>query len=171
MTYIAGPLEPDLLEQDHAMQYFQRFSSIVGLLATMLVGPVDVFGAGDSSAVTTMQDWKHASRGRSTNAALAFYRQQRLNPSRSRSQYRSWRPDRSSSTIYSAPYYAITAHRTIPNFSSNPYPIRRIESHAAYPIKPFANARPAPTAVDRYWPLLLEAREDPKTGLVIWRLP
>jgi hypothetical protein len=37
--------------------------------------------------------------------------------------------------------------------------------------KPFSNVRPAPTAFERYWPLLLEGREDPKTGVVIWYIP
>jgi hypothetical protein len=37
--------------------------------------------------------------------------------------------------------------------------------------KPFSNMRPAPTAFERYWPLLLEGREDPKTGVVIWYIP
>jgi hypothetical protein len=31
--------------------------------------------------------------------------------------------------------------------------------------------RPAPTAFERYWPLLLEGREDPETGVVIWSIP
>ncbi len=37
--------------------------------------------------------------------------------------------------------------------------------------KPFENARPAPTAFERYWPLMLEGREDPKTGVIIWYMP
>ena len=39
------------------------------------------------------------------------------------------------------------------------------------PQKPFANVRPEPTGLQRYWPLLLEGREDPNTGLIIWTLP
>ena len=37
--------------------------------------------------------------------------------------------------------------------------------------KPFAGMRPAPTAFERYWPLMLEGREDPETGVVIWSIP
>ncbi|MGI9430524.1 MAG: hypothetical protein ACR2NM_17825 [Bythopirellula sp.] len=37
--------------------------------------------------------------------------------------------------------------------------------------KPFANIQPEPTGLQRYWPLLLEGREDPNTGLIIWTLP
>ncbi len=37
--------------------------------------------------------------------------------------------------------------------------------------KPFSDVRPASTAFERYWPLLLEGREDPKTGVVIWYIP
>ena len=39
------------------------------------------------------------------------------------------------------------------------------------PVKPFANVRPAPSSFERYWPLLLEPRENPRTGRVIWTLP
>ncbi len=37
--------------------------------------------------------------------------------------------------------------------------------------KPFANLERPPTAIERYWPLLLEGRQDPETGLIIWQLP
>lgn len=37
--------------------------------------------------------------------------------------------------------------------------------------KPFDNVRPAPTAFERYWPLMLEGRQDPKTGVIIWYMP
>ena len=37
--------------------------------------------------------------------------------------------------------------------------------------KPFANVQPEPTGLQRYWPLLLEGREDPNTGLILWTLP
>lgn len=37
--------------------------------------------------------------------------------------------------------------------------------------KPFANVQPEPSGLQRYWPLLLEGREDPNTGLIIWTLP
>jgi len=37
--------------------------------------------------------------------------------------------------------------------------------------KPFANLERPPTGFERYWPLLLEGRQDPNTGLIIWSLP
>ena len=77
------------------------------------------------------------------------------------------RPQPSRGTIYSAPYFAITTPWAIPDIRSDPYPAAVRPGNR----KPFAGARPASTAVDRYWPLLMEAREDPKTGLIIWRLP
>jgi len=39
------------------------------------------------------------------------------------------------------------------------------------PEKPFENIAPQPNAFQRYWPLLLEGREDRNTGVIIWRLP
>jgi len=37
--------------------------------------------------------------------------------------------------------------------------------------KPFANLERPATGLQRYWPLLLEGREDPNTGLIHWSLP
>ncbi len=37
--------------------------------------------------------------------------------------------------------------------------------------KPFANLERQPSGLESYWPLLLEGREDPNTGLIIWTLP
>ena len=37
--------------------------------------------------------------------------------------------------------------------------------------KPFANIERPQNALERYWPLLLEGRQDPNTGLIIWSLP
>jgi len=37
--------------------------------------------------------------------------------------------------------------------------------------KPFEGLQPAPTAFDRYWPLLLEGQQNPNTGFIIWRFP
>ncbi len=37
--------------------------------------------------------------------------------------------------------------------------------------KPFAEIERLPTGLQRYWPLLLEGRENPNTGLIIWSLP
>lgn len=51
----------------------------------------------------------------------------------------------------------------VPNYPSNVY-TQRVG-------KPFENAHPAPTAFERYWPLLLEGRQDPNTGVIIWYMP
>lgn len=37
--------------------------------------------------------------------------------------------------------------------------------------KPFADIEQPLTGLQRYWPLLLEGREDPNTGLIIWSFP
>ncbi len=37
--------------------------------------------------------------------------------------------------------------------------------------KPFADLERPPSGLESYWPLLLEGREDPNTGLIIWTLP
>jgi len=39
------------------------------------------------------------------------------------------------------------------------------------PRKPFADVQRPPTGLQSYWPLLLEGREDPNTGLILWSLP
>jgi hypothetical protein len=51
----------------------------------------------------------------------------------------------------------------VPNYPTNAYN-QRVG-------KPFENARPAPTAFERYWPLMLEGRQDPNTGVIIWYMP
>ncbi|MEM8944537.1 MAG: hypothetical protein AAGD11_05075 [Planctomycetota bacterium] len=37
--------------------------------------------------------------------------------------------------------------------------------------KPFSDLERPPSGLQSYWPLLLEGREDPNTGLIIWTLP
>ena len=37
--------------------------------------------------------------------------------------------------------------------------------------KPFSNVNRGPSGIQSYWPLLLEGRQDPNTGLIIWTLP
>ena len=39
------------------------------------------------------------------------------------------------------------------------------------PEKPFDNLQPQPNAFERYWPLMLQGYQDPKTGIIIWSLP
>jgi hypothetical protein len=56
-----------------------------------------------------------------------------------------------------------------PTYSSAPY---YPTNASQQPItKPFTGYRPAPTAFERYWPLMLEGREDPNTGVIIWSIP
>ena len=149
------------------MTFARPILLMTGLLAAPLAAPTGARAQGDSSALTSMRAWRHTSQGLSPNAALAFYRLRNAGLPKQQTRVRYRRPDLPNSTIYSAPYYAITTHRAVPVPRSNPYPT----GSTPRPRKPFAGVHPAPTAVDRYWPLLLEAREDPKTGLVIWKLP
>ena len=139
---------------------------MTGLLVGSMATVVEVHAQNVSSAATSIQAWRHTSQGLSPNAALAFYRVQ--NVGSPQQQASPWRRQQygSSTTIYSAPYYTITTQRSVPTARSY-YPA----SSTAQTQKPFANLQPAPSAIDRYWPLLLEAREDPATGLVIWTLP
>ncbi|MDZ4657259.1 MAG: hypothetical protein SH868_06725 [Bythopirellula sp.] len=65
--------------------------------------------------------------------------------------------------LYQPTYSGHQGVSVTPTYSTNAY---------RQPIsKPFAGMRPAPTAFERYWPLLLEGREDPETGVVIWSIP
>jgi hypothetical protein len=149
------------------MRYVHLNLSTIGLFAALMAFPLDLRAQGGSSAADSMRAWRHTSRGLSSNAGLAFHRLRSAGHSRLPATPRWKQPLASRGTIYSAPYYAITTPWAIPNLRSDPYPAVSSPSTR----KPFAGARPAPTAVDRYWPLLFEAREDPKTGLVIWSLP
>ena len=56
----------------------------------------------------------------------------------------------------------------VPYAANTPFPSNVSQARVG---KPFDNVRPAPTAFERYWPLMLEGREDPKTGVIIWSLP
>lgn len=41
----------------------------------------------------------------------------------------------------------------------------------ARPRKPFSDIQRPPTGFERYWPLLLEGRENPRTGVIFWSMP
>ena len=134
-----------------------------------------VHAQGAKSTAQSLQAWqRHSSQELSSNAALARYRLDNLNQRVARTRVRRYPAGFPGTTIYSAPYYAVTTHRVVPdrlagrNTLANPhyFPVDRTQTQ-----KPFADIRYQPNAVQRYWPLLLEAREDPQTGLVIWRLP
>lgn len=104
--------------------------------------------------------WRETSAGMSTNAALAFYRLRnsagtpsspvRLNGFRA-SQYEPPTAQRSGAGTGLQSYYQATATP----------PVK----------KPFSDLEPEPTAFEKYWPLLLVGRQDPKTGIIVWYLP
>ena len=149
------------------MTFLRQTLLMAGFLNIWLTAPIDVHAQGVSSAATSLQAWRSTSQGLSSNAALAFYRVQNIgHPNQQNSV---WRRQQfvPNTTIYSAPYYAVTTHRSVTAPRSSYYPT----STSRQTQKPFSDVRPAPTAFERYWPLLLEAREDPQTGLVIWTLP
>jgi hypothetical protein len=149
------------------MRYVRLGLSTIGLfIASMFFAP-ELHAQKGIPVVDSMYAWPHTSRGLSSNAGLAHLRLRNSAHTRLPATSRWNRPPLSRGTIYSAPYYAITAPWAIPDIRSDPYPAIQTRPTG----KPFAGARPAPTAVDRYWPLLFEARQDPKTGLTIWRLP
>ena len=76
--------------------------------------------------------------------------------------------NRSGGTVYAPPKSqqsstARTSSRGAPHY----YPgVSRLPTQ-----KPFANVQHPRNAVERYWPLLLEGRENPHTGVIIWSLP
>ncbi len=146
---------------------YTRLIVLVGCSAAWWTAPIDLYAQGISSAATTMQTWRRTSQGLSSNAALALYRMQNVgHPSQSSFALR--RPTSlPATTLYSTPYYAVTTNRAIPGRPISYYPT----SNTQQTQKPFAGIRHPPNAFQRYWPYLLEAREDPHTGLVIWTLP
>lgn len=118
------------------------------------------------SPATALQTWRNTGPGLSSNARLSMYRNQNVGYP---NQYRAY----GGQTLYSAPYYAITTHRSVPRafVSTSTYNRSIPVNTAGQTAKPFNNLRRPRNAVERYWPLLAEGREDPRTGLVIWQLP
>ena len=118
------------------------------------------------SPATAIHNWRNTAPGLSSNARLALYRNQNIAYS---GRYRAY----GGRTLYRAPYYAITTHRSVPRafVSSSTYNRSVPVNTAGQTAKPFNNLRRPRNAVERYWPLLAEGREDPRTGLVIWQLP
>ena len=123
------------------------------------------------SPATAIQTWRNTGPGMSTNARLGLYRVQNATYP---DQYRAFNgsPFRGR-TIYNAPYYAVTTNRSVPRafVSSSTYNEPLIINNAGRTLKPFTNLRRPANAVERYWPLLAEGREDPRTGIVYWQLP
>ena len=142
-----------------------------------------VFAQGLLPGEQPMQSWREHSAGMSPNAALAFYRlrhtqqtpQQLQQPSSTTVQ----------TTIQRFPPVTPRPRRTVQRVPTNyPRPIYAIPAAGFYvphtrstPVqpgfeeKPFANTALPPNAVDLYWPMLMQARKERDTGLIIWQLP
>ena len=151
------------------MRYARLALPMIGLFVASISPTLDLRAQGGSSATDPARAWRRTPRGLGAHGNPVRHRTWGTDHLRQTAVPRWKRPQTYRGTIYSAPYYAITTPWAIPNLRSDPYPYPTAHSPATR--KPFAGIRPAPTAVDRYWPLLYEAREDPKTGLIIWSLP
>jgi hypothetical protein len=140
-----------------------------GLIALLMAGAVAaclashrVYGQALPPGSNPVDVWRESSQGMSSNAALAFYRL------------------RNNSTVPTPlhPRFQNGAGASLhvngqstPAGSLAPFSGRQTTVYRQPTGKPFENVRPAPTAFERYWPLMLEGRQDPKTGLIIWSLP
>jgi hypothetical protein len=110
--------------------------------------------------------WRDAAmKGLSYNESLALYRlrQSSTVPTPLHPRFQAG----AGAGVYT-PNTAAAANRAgqrsfVPHYPSNVY-TQRVG-------KPFEHARPAPTAFERYWPLMLEGRQDPQTGIIIWYMP
>jgi hypothetical protein len=160
----------------HSRMFVARLAIVAGCCAAWGAAPTELRAQGATSAAASMQKWRLASQGLSPNAALARYRMQSLRHPAQHSLSPRHPAGWPGATLYSTPYYAVTTHRTIPTRTTSYYPTMASATNSAGVVtpgirKPFADIRRPPNAVERYWPYMLEAREDPSTGLVIWRLP
>ncbi len=112
--------------------------------------------------------WRQSSQGMSSNAALAFYRLRNSSgvptPLHPRFQV-------GSGAMVHVPGYTSRTGAYAPFSAQQTTPGQQTTVYRQPTGKPFENVRPAPTAFERYWPLMLEGRQDPKTGLIIWSLP
>jgi hypothetical protein len=117
---------------------------------------------GAANRPDAVQIWREAAvRGLTFNESLALYRlrQSSTVPTPLHPRFRAG----GSAVVYrptTPPQYGVAA---APGYPSTIY--QRPVS------KPFANIPQPQTAFDRYWPLMLEGREDPNTGQIIWSLP
>ena len=108
------------------------------------------------------QVWREAAvRGLSYNESLALYRL-RQNSTATTPLHPRLRAG-ASATLHSPARTTPHAATAVPAFPSS-MSTQRVG-------KPFEEVRPAPTAFERYWPLMLEGRENPKTGVIHWSLP
>ena len=126
-----------------------------------------------SSPATVIQTWRNTAPGSSTTSTLAYYRLRNVgSPDRYRAA-NTYGPVWRGRTLYNAPYYAITTNRSVPRgiYSSSRYTHNVPVTNSGQFVKPFSGLQRPPNAIERYWPLLMEAREDRRTGLVYWQLP
>ena len=158
------------------MRFMPFVLMLLGSLATSLSVAAGAVAQGLPAAASPLQSWRHHSQGMSTNAALAFYRvydpsrptalQQppivRRHPPRATAQ---------SPTTYADSRYYRRAYYSIPLVGYHAPPVVSAPAEPGFQAKPFAHASPPPNAIDRYWPLLMQRRKDPETGLIIWELP
>ncbi|TWU28214.1 hypothetical protein [Bythopirellula polymerisocia] len=143
---------------------------LAGSVAACFASPF-LYGQGSPPGNDPLAMWRETSPGLSSNAALAFYRLRssstapsvlnpRLQPGAKNQQSTGYYPSATrgrgqqgiASSSTGRPGYGLTPTRYATG-------------------KPFEGIRPAPTAFERYWPLLLEGRQDPHTGVIIWSLP
>ncbi len=151
-----------------------------GLIALLMAGAVAVclasqslygqpppygqgsYGQGIAGRPDAVRTWREAAAmGLSYNEALALsrLRTNSVVPTPLHPRFQAG----AGAGLYQGAYPTPRGVAVTPGYSTNAY---------RQPIaKPFTGLRPAPTAFERYWPLLLEGREDPETGVVIWSIP
>ncbi len=146
------------------------------LIALLLAGAVAaclasqrVYGQGVSQQPDAVQVWREAAaRGLSYNESLALYRLRNSStvPTPLHPRFQAG----AGANVYVPTATGRTAvspfHTGMPASSGVPTTAYRQSVG-----KPFENIRHPPSAFERYWPLMLEGREDPKTGVIIWSLP
>lgn len=138
------------------------------LVALILAGAVaawlassNLYGQSPVNRHDPVNIWREAGlRGLTYNESLALYRlrQSATAPRTIHPRLRS-----GISTGYQGGTWAGSGYSPYSTYPSTIYQ-RPVE-------KPFANVQQPPTAFERYWPLLIEGREDPKTGQIIWYFP
>ena len=79
-----------------------------------------------------------------------------------------WHLNRSSGTSAVPPVAQLSSAATVPGQGAERY----YPGISRSPVqKPFADLERPAGGLQTYWPLLLEGREDPRTGLIIWSFP
>lgn len=136
---------------------------LAGAVAACLSSP-QLYGQGNAGGNDPLAMWRETSPGMSTNAALAFYRLRSSSTAPNVLHPRLQPNGGNSSAYFPGARRGPSAPATHLNGFYPP-------SSRQATSKPFEGVRPAPTAFERYWPLLLEGRQDPHTGVIIWSLP